>query len=346
MEDKIEVKETKFDTLNNEGERTMSKINDKNDVKEMSGVNNAAEEPVAAVEGATKMPKRNSRRAKTNSADAKYEEMTLALADIQKDDMFRRRLKEDEANIEKLIGLYGDNIAAEEAKEKPPHKIDLILVWHDVLHGRYVLLGGYHRLEALRRLGITEFRVHALHGSEDVAFAAASHDNTKHGKELKKCDKKYSVLKSLKRYGDTKTFQEIASEVGCMVSYVSKIYKELFGRGKKQAKQNNIEHSVSPPGSDSLEQVNSVPTDHVPETNSEQTQSIASTSDDSVHVPAAHKPFQVTRIIPFHCFRHRSICGYAHNCLAVHHHLWSTQDLQLPQARWLRGNRISLVEVP
>jgi len=50
-------------------------------------------------------------------------------------------------------------------------------------------------------------------------------------------DKKYSVRKSLERYGDTKTFSEIAGEVGCVSPYVHKIYKELFGRGKRQKKQ-------------------------------------------------------------------------------------------------------------
>ena len=189
-------------------------------------------------------------RTKTNSADAKCEEITLVLADIQKDDMFRRRLKKDEGNIEKLVGLYRDNMEAVERNEKPLHEIDLILVWYDASCERYVLLGGCHRLEALRRLGITEFQVRVLHGSEDKAFAAASLDNTKHGKELKKCDKKYSVKKSLERYGDAKTFDEIASEVGCVKSHVSKIYKELFGKGKRTKGVGNTEHSAKQPNGD------------------------------------------------------------------------------------------------
>ena len=211
--------------------------------------NNVKEEPVNG--GTTKPPKKSPTRVKVDDADARYEEMTLTLADIVRDDdLFRRRLKEDEANIEKLVGLYSDNMIAEEKGKKPLHKIELILVWYDDIHKRYVLLGGCHRLEALRRLGITEFQVRVLYGSEDAAFAAASQDNTKHGKSLKPCDLKYSIKKSLERYGDTKTYDEIAGEVGCVRSYVSKVYRELFGRGKRLAKtgkSEQVQSGTTPP---------------------------------------------------------------------------------------------------
>lgn len=197
-------------------------------------------------EGEKKMKKSNRQQTKPNSTNVSYKEITLALTDIQKDeDRFRRRVKEDEKNIEKLIGLYKDNMEAEENGEPPPHEIELILVWYDPIRKCYFVIGGYHRITALRRLGITEFQVRVFNGSEDDAFAAASYDNAKHGKELKDGDKAYSVRKSFERYGDTKKHIEIAREVGCARSLVSKVYKDLFGKGKRQKQQ---EEAAKPNG--------------------------------------------------------------------------------------------------
>ena len=99
---------------------------------------------------------------------------------------------------------------------------------------------------------------HSLDGTEDQAFAAASLDNAKHGLALKKCDVKFSVIQSLKWYGDTKTFREIAREVGCVHSYVAKLHKELLGHGRRQSASNGSVVSGDEPSEDAPE-VDDVP---------------------------------------------------------------------------------------
>ena len=215
---------------------TIEKLGRK-DVRGMDAVNNIEVGTVTAKEEVTKMPKKRLSRVNANSADTRYEEMTLALTDIEKDDeLFRCRLKEDKATIEKYAALYRENKEAEVSGEEPLHQIKPILVWYDKARRRYVLLGGYHRIEAALMAGYTEMVVIIFYGTEDDAFSAASRDNAAHGLRLNDGDKTHLVRKSLERFGDTKKYREIASDVGCAYSLVSKVYKELFGQGKKQAR--------------------------------------------------------------------------------------------------------------
>ena len=120
-----ELNDTKAEAINKQdGEMIM------NEVKE-SDVKDDEVKVVVAAKEAAMVQKNSPTQPKVNNTDTRYEERTLALADIQKDEMFRRRLKEDEANIEKLVGLYRDNMTAKKNGKNTPHKIELILVWYD-----------------------------------------------------------------------------------------------------------------------------------------------------------------------------------------------------------------------
>ena len=192
----------------------------------------------ATGEGAAKIQKNS--RVKADDADARYKEKTLALADIVRDeDLFGCRVKRNKATVEKYLILYRDNREAEANGEEPIHKIKLILVWWDEARRRFVLLGGDHRLTAALLAGYTEMAVIVLYGSENEAFTAATRDNATHGLGLNDRDKTYLVRKSLQRFGDTKKHREIASDVGCSPALVTKVYKELFGKGKRQSRTGN-----------------------------------------------------------------------------------------------------------
>jgi len=228
----------------------MSEIN-KDDTKSV---------PKEPVTGETmKTPKKGLSRVKATDADMRYKEMTLALADIQKDDeLFGCRLKRDKATVEKYLAFYRENREAEANGEEPIHKIKSILVWWDKTRRRHVLLGGDHRLTAALLAGYTEMVVLVLDCSEDDAFTAASRDNATHGLGLSDGDKTYLVRKSLERFGDTKTFREIASDVGCAHSLVAKVYKELFGRKKRQPTTDGSEQKkppTTPPDTDTSDGV-------------------------------------------------------------------------------------------
>ena len=166
----------------------------------------------------------------TGSGQQGEKETTLKLDDILLDDEYRIREKEDEATIAKYAELYRDNEAALKCKEKPPHQMTLIVVWLDPNRGQYVLLGGFHRLEAARRAGLVEIRVSVVYGSPDEAFAVALKDNAKHGRPMSDGDKKYAIIKAFRRYDGAKGIREIAREVGCSASYASKINGELSGK--------------------------------------------------------------------------------------------------------------------
>jgi len=191
------------------------------------------------------------------------EVISLQVNDIVLDEEYRVRVKEDEATIEKYAELYRDNEAALKRKEKPPHQMTLIVVWYDPNRGQYVLLGGYHRLEAARRAGLVEIQVSVFSGSPDEAFAVALKDNAKHGRPMSDGDKKYAIIKAFRRYDGAKGVREIAREVGCSASYASKINGELSGKKsfatpKDTDKQLEADTPRKPDSKPTLDQVKSL----------------------------------------------------------------------------------------
>ena len=122
------------------------------------------EEKLAGIDpnGVAQKPKKERSRAKANDAETKYEEKMLALADIQKDDKFRRRLQEDKKKISEYAEHYREYKEAVGRGENPAYPLEPLLVWWDESRRRYVLLGGYHRIEAALMAGLTEIRVIVL----------------------------------------------------------------------------------------------------------------------------------------------------------------------------------------
>jgi len=153
-------------------------------------------------------------------------EKWLEISAIKKRDIFRIREKEDEANIERLRVAYLENKNAEERGEKPIHKIPFIVVLYDPRASEYVLLGGYHRLEAAIRAGLTKIRVLVFRGSEAEAFQVALDDNNTHGLRLSRGDLRYTIEKMLRRDPE-QGIRAIARALKCAASYVSTIYNRL-----------------------------------------------------------------------------------------------------------------------
>ena len=68
-------------------------------------------------------------------------------------------------------------------------------------------------------------------GSADDAFLVALKDNSAHGLRLSSGDKKYTIMKALRRFPD-KSLRMIAKDLGCAVSYTSEVAKELYESGQ------------------------------------------------------------------------------------------------------------------
>jgi hypothetical protein len=153
-------------------------------------------------------------------------EKWLDISVIKKREVFRIREKEDEANIERLRIAYLENKNAEKRGERPIHQIPLIVVWYDPRTSEYVLVGGYHRLEAAIRAGLTKIRVLVFHGTEAEAFQVALDDNNTHGVRLSRGDLRYTIEKMLQRDPE-QGIRAIARALKCAASYVSTIYNRL-----------------------------------------------------------------------------------------------------------------------
>ena len=152
--------------------------------------------------------------------------LMLGVAQIEKDDIFRCRLTEDKATIEKYAALFRDYKAGLKRNSNPTYPFTPILVWWDRKRRRYVVLGGYHRLEAAKHAGLNEIKAAVFAGSEDDAFSLAMRDN-KHGLPLRSGDKELVITKALLRFPNM-SLRMIADEVGCGLAYVHKISNKLW----------------------------------------------------------------------------------------------------------------------
>jgi len=168
----------------------------------------------------------NSREA---ALPAEGEEIELDLSRIKQNDTFRCREAEDEETIERYAEQFADYMKAEEQGEELDYPFPPISVWYD--NGQYVLLGGYHRLEAARRAGSKTIMVRVFYGTEGDVFMVAMRDNGKHGLPLRSGDRRLIVMKALQRFPDM-SMRAIASGLGCAPSSVSKIANELYDSGQ------------------------------------------------------------------------------------------------------------------
>ena len=209
----------------------------------MEDKNDVTVEPVNTKEGEMTM-KTEANAPVSQNANPHFTEKFLDVSAIKKRDTLRTRETEDEANIEGLRVAYLENKIAEGRGEKPIHQIPMIVVWYDPRTMKYVLLGGYHRLEGARRAGLTKIKVRVFHGSEVDAFQIAIQDNNTHGLKLSPGDKKYTIEKTLLRFPD-KPYREIARELRCAVSYVSTIANKLHKAGLSEGKRKRKEQDSS-----------------------------------------------------------------------------------------------------
>ena len=181
----------------------------------------------------------------TRTCNQSKEIISLQVDDIMLDEEYRVRPKLHDSAVRRYSVYYSDYKAAVDSGEKPDFPLDLITVWCDAGRGQYVLICGYHRLAAARKVGLTEMLVIAFHGTPDEAFQVALTDNAKHGEAMSGGDKKYAILKALERYDGVKGMREIGREIGCSPSYISRLNRELCGK-KSTATQKEAEESPPP----------------------------------------------------------------------------------------------------
>ena len=161
----------------------------------------------------------------------------LDLSIIVVSNKFRCRVKEDKDTVERYAEVFAEYKEAKERGENPSYPFPMIKVW---LNGKkYVLIAGYHRLDAARKAGLVETFVQVFTGTENEAFMIALADNDKHGLRLKGGDIKLCIKKTLKRFPD-KTAGAIAKELGCNRSYVYRIENELSPRRQLNAKTTKV----------------------------------------------------------------------------------------------------------
>ena len=183
----------------------------------------------------------NANESNGNGSEAvpKMVEVMLIPKSIQRDEAFCCREKEDEATIERYAARFRDYKSALKRNRNPEYPFTPILVWHDRKHKRFVLLGGYHRLDAAKRAGLDRIKAVMFHGSEDDAFTLAMRDNGKHGLPLRSSDRRLVIMKALLRFPD-RSLRTIAEDVGCGLTYTHKIAIELYSNGQVERPEKRI----------------------------------------------------------------------------------------------------------
>jgi len=195
----------------------MQENGNQNDVK------NIEHEPLNAKKGEKPKMANGSKLAKQTE-----EVITLQLNDIVLDGDYCVRPKLHEKAVKKYSVYYVDYKEAIDRGEDPEYPLDLITVWYDKSRDWYVLLCGYLRVAAARIAGLVEIQALVFRGTPDEAFQIALTDNSKHGESMSNGDTKHAILKALERYQGIKGLREIARELGCSPSYISRINKELY----------------------------------------------------------------------------------------------------------------------
>lgn len=225
-------------TLNSAGEPTMqanAKVEDTNLIE-------ASNQIVASYpEGVNPLKADGSHETATG---IRSEEITLDISSITRRASHCYREQRDEANVEGLRIAYLENKKAEERGELPIHIIPRIKVWFDPepAPGEYVLVGGDHRTEGATMAGLTTIPAIVFYCTSNEAYWIGLADNSTHGLQLSKGDKKTVIETMLQRFQDM-PYREIARRLKCAYSYVSDIANKLIQagllEGKRKRKQSN-----------------------------------------------------------------------------------------------------------
>ena len=190
---------------------------------EIQNVNN-----VNDVENETMNIKEKTIMQKNTSTSTDKKTIFLALTAVKQRDDFRCRVQENEETIEKYTALSSEYKEAKDMGECVTYPFPPVKVWFD--NGKYVLLGGYHRLEAAHNAGLDAIQASVFYGSEDDAFMIALKDNSTHGLPPTRGDLRLCIEKAVARFPQ-KTPAVIAEMLGCSRSYVSEIKRQLSASG-------------------------------------------------------------------------------------------------------------------
>lgn len=120
---------------------------------------------------------------------------------------------------ESVVSEYAERMA--EGVTFPP-----IVLFHD--GNAYYLADGFHRSLGAQRIGWTELFADVRPGTKQDALWFALGANKANGQRLSTADKKHAVLMALRAFPD-KSQTLIAEQVGCNLSYVTRIRAEVSG---------------------------------------------------------------------------------------------------------------------
>ena len=162
------VKNAEIESFNNEGDLIMKEenfepINKKEGeliMNEMNVVNDVEVELTNPMEETMK--------------DVENKEITLKLTDIKRDKMFQVRVDLNDEAIKRYAGYYTDyKEATDRGKDA---KCRLPPIWVFLANEQYILLCGYHRVEAALLAGLTTIQARVFQGSKADAYVFAARD--------------------------------------------------------------------------------------------------------------------------------------------------------------------------
>lgn len=102
-----------------------------------------------------------------------------------------------------------------------------IVLFHD--GNQHYLADGFHRFMAAQRIDLREIDADVRPGTKDDALWFALGANRKNGKRLSDTDKRHAIVLALQTWPE-RSGREIAEQVGCANTYVSRIREEVCTR--------------------------------------------------------------------------------------------------------------------
>ena len=160
----------------------------------------------------------------------RVDELIFELSEIVQRDAFRCRVENNDETIKEYAERLMEYREAVNSGKKNQYPFPQIKVWYDEEKDEFVLLGGYHRLEAARLAGLDEINAEVYYGSENMAFRIALKDNHGHGLQRTNGDLKLCLEKAAERF-QGQSSGVIADLVGCSRSYASRICNQVSTSG-------------------------------------------------------------------------------------------------------------------
>ncbi|MDD4195835.1 MAG: ParB N-terminal domain-containing protein [Syntrophorhabdaceae bacterium] len=149
--------------------------------------------------------------------------VTLNIDDIALIEELQVRKKLDNKTINTYMNSYKNNA-------------DMPIVKVAKIYDGYVMVDGWHRLEAMKRLGYPQLEVEIVAYSMPEAKGCASTANVTHGLKINKGEVKKALGLYIKggrhlkgKYGTIKPYRDIAKELGGIVCI---FYHDSFKRGE------------------------------------------------------------------------------------------------------------------